>query len=117
MAENLRIIEEFRNGIRILRVQNMIMLNPEMAEEMTKTLVKTFETGDQKVLINLGCVARMSSLFFRSFIIAGKKAKERKAVMAFCNIESTIKSGFEMMGLNNYFIVYPEETEALDKMK
>lgn len=114
MAEALQVIEETRNGINIIRVRNTVLLDPQVADEMTRLLSEEFDSGSQKVLINIANVTRMSSLFFRSFIIAGKKAKEKKASMAFCNVSPTIKAGFDMMGLGIYFKIYPEESNALD---
>jgi len=116
MAEGLQIIEEFRNGINILRIRNTVLLEPHMADELTKVLSEAFDSGSLKVIINISNVTRMSSLFFRSFIIAGKKAKEKNAVLAFCNVSPTIKAGFDMMGLGIYFKSYPEESIAIDKI-
>ena len=117
MSENIVVIEELRNGVRILRLQNALMLDPGLANSLTDLLVNKFESGELKLLLNLGHVERMSSLFFRSFIIAGKKAKERKGIMAFCNVSPVIQSGFEMMGLDRYFAFYPEENAAVDFLK
>ena len=117
MTSGLQIIEEKRNDINIFRVGNQVLLDPQMAEEMTRILSGAFDSGTQKVLINIANVTRMSSLFFRSFIIAGKKAKERKAILAFCNVSPTIKAGFDMMGLGIYFETYPEESKAIDHLK
>lgn len=116
MAEAIKIVTELRDGVNIVRIRNVALLDPAQADEMTKTLLKAFEGGDQKVLIDIGSVSRMSSLFFRSFIIAGKKAKEKRAVMAFCNVSPTIKGGFEMMGLTSYFTIYDRETSAVADM-
>ncbi len=116
MSEGMQIIEEKRKGINILRVKNAVLLDPSMADEMTKILSNVFDSGSLKVIVNMSNVTRMSSLFFRSFIIAGKKAKEKKAVMAFCNISPTIKAGFDMMGLEAYFKIYPEESNALENI-
>jgi len=117
MAEGLMIIEERRKDVNILRIRNTVLLDPNMAEEMTRSLTQSFDSGALKVIVNISNVTRMSSLFFRSFIIAGKKAKEKKAVMAFCNVSPTIKAGFDMMGLGTYFNIYPEESVALENLK
>lgn len=114
MAEGIQIIEERRNGVNIMRIRNAVLLDPGMAEEMARILVQSFESGELKVLINVSNVTRMSSLFFRSFIMAGKKAKEKNASMAFCNLSPTIKAGFDMMGLASYFKSFPEESIALE---
>ncbi|MFZ2655256.1 MAG: STAS domain-containing protein [Victivallales bacterium] len=116
MAERLQIIEEKRKGVNILRIRNTVLLEPQAADEMTKILSDAFDSGSLKVIINIANVTRMSSLFFRSFIIAGKKAKEKNAVMIFCNVSPTIKAGFDMMGLGAYFKIYPEESNALDNI-
>ncbi len=113
----LQVIQENRNGINIIRIRNPVLLEPQQADEMTQLLSREFESGSLKVVINISNVTRMSSLFFRSFLIAGKKAKERKAVMAFCNVAPTIKTGFDMMGLGAYFTMYPEESVALENLK
>ncbi len=114
MADSMKVLEEYRNGFHILRITNPVLLEPHMADEMTKKLSSLFDTGAQKVIIDMGMVTRMTSLFFRSFIIAGKKAKECKAKMAFCNVPPAIKQGFEMMGFGNYFSMFPDETKAIE---
>ncbi|HBC89634.1 MAG TPA: hypothetical protein DCZ94_22070 [Lentisphaeria bacterium] len=116
MPERIQIIEENRNGIYIMRIGNAVLLDPKMADEMTSILTQSFDSGALKVIVNISNVTRMSSLFFRSFIIAGKKAKEKKAVMAFCNVSPTIRAGFDMMGLGSYFKIYPEESHALENI-
>jgi anti-anti-sigma factor len=117
MSDGINIFREFRQGVNIIRVKNQILLDPSLADEMTAVLSAAFEAGDQKVLLDIQAVTRMSSLFFRSFIIAGKKAKTKKAVMAFCNVSPTIKGGFEMMGLTSYFQLFEKESLALDALK
>ncbi|NCB09798.1 MAG: anti-sigma factor antagonist, partial [Bacteroidia bacterium] len=103
MDEKVVMIEELRNGVKIIRLQNVLMLDPGLANSLTDILVKKFESGELKILLNFSRVARMSSLFFRSFIIAGKKAKTVNGILAFSNVSPVIQSGFEMMGLNQYF--------------
>jgi len=83
---------------------------------MTRRLSTLFETGAQKVIIDMGMVNRMSSLFFRSFIIAGKKAVQNNAKMAFCHISPAIKAGFEMMRMDSFFKIYPDETKAMENI-
>ncbi len=117
MATELTILTEYRKNINILRVKNPLLLDPSLAEAMTNALVKAFDSGDQKILLDVGPVMRMSSLFFRSFIIAGKRAKACNATLAFCNVAPAIKAGFEMMGLDKYFPLYANETVAIDSMK
>ena len=109
-------VEEKRKGINILRVKNPALLDPGMADEMTRLLSNMLDSGAEKILIDIGDVTRMTSLFFRSFIIAGKKAKEKRAVLAFCNVSPTIKTGFEMMGLASYFTIYPDAAKGFDEM-
>ena len=117
MSVGLIVLKEFRKGVNILRVKNFILLDPSLADEMTTVLSEAFTSGDQKILLDIGAVTRMSSLFFRSFIIAGKKAKASNATLAFCNVSPTIKGGFEMMGLTSYFQIFDNESLALDALK
>lgn len=114
MAELIKIVEEYRNGIYILRVMSPILLESSAADAMTKKLSDLFENGAQKVIIDMGMVSRMTSLFFRSFIIAGKKAKEHKASMAFCGVSPAIKAGFEMMKMDSFFKLYQNEAKAME---
>ena len=116
MAEPIKIVEELRKGVYILRVKSPILLEPSAADEMTKRLSDLFETGAQKVIIDMGMVNRTSSLFFRSFIIAGKKAVQNNAKMAFCHISPAIKAGFEMMKMDSFFKIYPDETKAMENI-
>jgi anti-anti-sigma factor len=117
MSEGVNILTEYRNGINIIRVKNVVLLDPALADSMTRILVDAFEAGDQKVLVDIASVTRMTSLFFRSFIIAGKKAKAKCATMAFCNVSPTIKEGFDMMGLGSYFAIYDKEAVAIEHLK
>ncbi len=116
MAEALRTIEEYRKGVHVLRIMNPLLLEPGTADEMTKKLSELFDSGAQKVILNIGSVTRMTSLFFRSFIIAGKKANEKKAKLAFCCVSPAIKSGFDMMNMGAYFKFFPDEGKAFDEL-
>lgn len=83
MAEPIKMIEEYRNGMHIVRIMTPVLLEPSMADEMTRRLSSLFDSGAQKVILDLGMVTRMTSLFFRSFLIAGKKANEKKSKNCF----------------------------------
>ena len=117
MPEAMNMFTEYRNGVNIIRIKNMILLDPALADTMMKTLVDAFDSGSQSVLVDIGGVTRMTSLFFRSFIVAGKRAKEKCATLAFCNVSPAIKEGFVMMGLASYFSIYDKEAVAIEHLK
>jgi len=113
MTDSLQIMKESRQGVTILHVMNERLLEPRLSDDLTRHLCGLIEGGTLCVLIELGSVARISSVFFRSFIAAGKKANEQKARMAFCNLQPLIKDGFSITGMDKLFKIYGTEPLAM----
>jgi anti-anti-sigma factor len=106
-------MEENRQGVTIIHLVNQRLLDPYLSDELTRRLCAIIESGALIVLIDMGAVARISSVFFRSFIMAGKKATEKKVRLAFCTLTPVIKEGFTITGLDKLFKIYGNEGQAL----
>ena len=113
MTDTLNLMDETRNGVTIVHVMTEWLVDPKIADRLTERLGALLESGADPLVIDLGGVTRLTSIFFRSFIVAGKEAGKRKATMAFCNVSSTIKEGFKIVGLDKLFKLFASEQEAL----
>lgn len=116
MSDALLFIDENRQDIKLVHVMAQRMLDPQQADLLSCHLCGLFDSGVLCVLVDLGSVQRLSSIFFRAFIIAGKKAGEKKARLAFCNLSPTIQEGFTITGLTDLFPIYKSENDALGKL-
>jgi len=116
MNDSLQLMNEKRLGVTIVHVGNQRLLEPHLSDNLTRFLCTLVEEGAQSILLDLGAVNRISSVFFRSFIIAGKKAHENKTKISFCNLAPVVKEGFVITGLDKLFKVYESEAKALIAM-
>lgn len=116
MTDPIQFMEENRQGVTIVHIVNQRLIEPHLSDELTRRLCALIEGGALAMLIDMGAVARISSVFFRSFIMAGKKANEKKARIAFCNLAPLIKEGFVITGLDKLFKIYESEGKALGEL-
>ncbi len=116
MSTSQTFISEVRNGVTIVYSLSPWLIEPRMADILTRQLCDQFEEGADTLLMNLNQVTRLSSVFIRSFIAAGKKAQEHKATLAFCNIDPAIREVFDLTGLTRLYSIYPTENDALAKI-
>lgn len=113
MSDSVNLVDEVRGGVTIVHVMTPWLLDPNSSEILTSRLCGLIEAGADPLLVDLSGVTRLSSIFFRSFIIAGKKAKEHKTSLAFCNLSAVIKQGFTIAGLDKLFRLFDSEQNAL----
>jgi anti-sigma B factor antagonist len=116
MSDTVLFIDETRQDIAIVHIMAQRLLEPRQADILSRHLVGLFESGVLCVLVDMGSVQRLSSIFFRAFIMAGKKAGEKKARLAFCNLPPSIHEGFMITGLTDLFPIYKNENDALGKL-
>ena len=116
MSDTILFVDETRQDVTLVHVMAQRLLDPQQADTLTHHLCGLFDSGALCVLVDLGSVQRLSSIFFRTFIMAGKKAGEKKAKLAFCNLSPIIQEGFPITGLTELFPIYKNENEALGKL-
>ena len=116
MSSKLPFIDETRNEITIVHFMQPWLIEPGLSETLRKHLEELVESGSGKLLINLEGVTRLTSVFIRAFIAAGKKAGPKKALLAFCTIAPPILEAFTLTRLDALFKIYPTENEALAEM-
>ena len=116
MTDSVQFMEENRQGVTIVHIVNQRLIEPHLSDDLTRRLCALIEDGALCLLIDMGAVARISSVFFRSFIMAGKKAKENKAKIAFCSLTPTIREGFVLTGLDKLFNIYDTEGKAIGEL-
>ena len=113
MNEEILYVDETRQDVIVVRVMIQRLLDPEQADKLSSHLCELFDSGALCVLVDLRDVQRLSSVFLRSFIMAGKKAGAKKARLAFCSVSPMIQEGFALTGLNDLFPIYEDENNAL----
>ena len=116
MSDAILFMDENRQDVKLVHVMAQRMLDPQQADTLARHLCGLFDAGVLCVLVDLGSVQRLSSIFFRAFIMAGKKAGEKKARLAFCNLSPVIQEGFAITGLTDLFPIYKNENDALGKL-
>ena len=116
MSDAILFIDETRQDVTLVHVMAQRLLDPQQADALARHLCGLFDSGVLCVLVDLGSVQRLSSIFFRSFIMAGKKAGEKKARLAFYNLSAIIQEGFTITGLTDLFSIYRSENDALAKL-
>ena len=116
MSDAILFIDETRQDVKLVHVMAQRLLDPRQADTLTCHLCGLFDAGVLCILVDLCSVQRLSSIFFRTFIIAGKKAGEKKARLAFCNLSPVIQEGFTITGLTDLFPIYKNENDALAKL-
>jgi len=116
MSDSVQFMEENRQGVTIVHIVNQRLIEPHLSDDLTRRLCALIEDGALCLLIDMGAVARISSVFFRSFIMAGKKANENKAKIAFCNLTPIIREGFVITGLDKLFKIYDSESKAMGEL-
>ena len=116
MTDPVQFMEENRQGVTIVHIVNQRLLEPHLSDDLTRRLSALIEGGALCLLIDMGSVARISSVFFRSFIMAGKKANENKAKIAFYNLTPVIREGFIITGLDKLFKIYDTEGKAMGEL-
>ena len=116
MSDSILFMDENRSDVKLVHVMAQRLMDPQQADALGRHLCSLFDSGALCVLVDLGSVQRLSSIFFRSFIMAGKKAGEKKARLAFCNLSSNIQEGFTITGLTDLFPIYKNENDALIKL-
>lgn len=116
MSDAILYIDEKRQEVNLVHVMAQRLLDPQQADVLTRHLCEMFDSGVQCVLVDLGSVQRLSSVFLRTFIMAGKKAGEHKAQLAFCNLAPVLQEGFAITGLTELFPIFKNEHEALSKL-
>lgn len=113
MSDAILYIDESRRNAILVHVMAERLLDPRQADTFGRHLCDLFDSGAQCVIVDLGSVQRLSSVFFRSFIMAGKKAAVSKATLAFCGLSPVIQEGFTITGLSDLFPSYKNEHDAL----
>ena len=116
MSDELALIDEIRQDITLVHVMDERLLDPMLADTLGRHLCGLFDSGARCVLVDLGSVQRLSSVFFRSFIMAGKQAAVSKAKLAFCGLSPMIHEGFVITGLTELFPIFKTEVEAISKL-
>jgi len=117
MSDAILFTDEDRQEVVLVHVMAQRLLEPPQADSLSCHLVELFDSGTLCVLVDLSAVQRLSSIFFRTFIIAGKKAREKRARLAFCGLTPMIQEGFALAGLNELFPIYKSESDALSELR
>ncbi|MFH0878430.1 MAG: STAS domain-containing protein [Lentisphaerota bacterium] len=116
MSTTATFIDENREGVTIVYAMTPWLIEPRMADVLTRHLNDLLDSGSGRILINLTDVSRLTSVFIRSFITAGKKAKELDAQLFFCSVAPVIRDVFTITGLDKIYKFYADERSALSEI-
>ena len=116
MSEAPTFIDETRDNVTIIYATTERLLDPRLADTLTRHLLGLLDAGAINLLVDLSGVTRLSSVFFRSFLTAGKKARELGTTINFCNVTPLIHEGFTITGLDQLHRIFESENQALTEL-
>src|ERR1700730_17116711 len=108
MTESLNVTVDRRDGLAVIYTEGYI--NNQGGEEIAKASYKLLDEGYKVLLLNLAGTKIVNSIGISMMIeIDGK--------LGFCCLTPTIDKTFQIMGLAQYAPIFPDETEAVAKMR
>lgn len=92
-------------------------INGLIVDEICKEILKTFNTTNSKVIIDLKGVEYIDSSGFGCFLSVMRAARNNYGVLKFANPEPGITELFETLHLNTVFQIYSEIETCLQSFK
>jgi anti-anti-sigma factor len=86
-------------------------LDATNAEELTKVLLDAFDTGEDRVVVDLVDLEYISSAGLRSLLVGAKRASAKGGKIVLCRPEDYVKEVFDVAGFSAIFSIY-DSTEA-----
>ncbi|HWI26525.1 MAG TPA: STAS domain-containing protein [Stellaceae bacterium] len=83
------------------------------SRELGRWLQDLIQEGRQRLIIDFGRVAYISSAGFRVLLIAAKDAKDRSRGFALCNLSQEVRRLFEIGAFLDLFPIYPTREEGV----
>lgn len=109
-------VDTLRDGVTIVYAMKPWLIEPPLADHLTRRLTDALDAGANPLLVDLSNVERLSSVFIRSFLAAGKKARQQDAVLAFCGVAGSLREIFELTGLDRLYPFFASESEAVEEL-
>ena len=115
MTESLNVTVDRRDGLAVIYTEGYI--NNQGGEEIAKASYKLLEEGYKALLLNLAGTKIVNSIGISILIEIIEKMIEIDGKLGFCCLTPTIDKTFQIMGLAQYAPIFPDETEAVAKMR
>jgi len=76
---------------------------------------KWIESGENKLIADLGALEYISSAGLRSVLVIGKKLKAGGGELALCNMDGMVEEVFNMSGFSTIFNIYDTVEAAFEE--
>ena len=76
---------------------------------------KWIESGEKKLVADLGGLEYISSAGLRSVLVVGKKLKAAGGALSLCNLDGMVGEVFHMSGFDKVFNIYDTLEAALEE--
>lgn len=107
----MKISSENKNNFWILSVSGIIdASNSSQFEKSLETYLKEPVKG---IILDLHELEYMSSAGIREIIKAKRLLDSKKMILAFCSLQSFLQEIFDLAGLSDKLLIYPDINTAL----
>jgi anti-anti-sigma factor len=108
------LIVEQVGEVTLIRLQRRLLLESETIEAVAKHLSGLVEKGGHsRLLINFGCVERLSSDMLGKLITVHRKTMAAGGRLAICQVHPEIRKVFDLINLSKLLHIYDDEETAL----
>ena len=83
--------------------------------EIEHDLAEVVESGEKRLLLDLGALEYVSSAGLRTFLVTAKRLKARAGEMVFANLAGHVQEVFDMSGFCSMFKVFDSTEAAVEK--
>jgi len=117
MKENndIKIIEEKENDVSRLALNGY--LDAHTAPKLEDSLKELIESGQYKILINLGALDYISSAGLGVFMAFIEEVRENGGDIKISELKPKVLSVFELLGFPALFDILESDEEALDRFR
>jgi len=102
-----------KEGIIDIVTFNVEKINALNIEEIKGRIVKTLESSNSRLLINLSGVEYIDSSGFGCFLFLMKVARNNYGILKFCSLSKSVMTVFEALHLHSVFEIYPDKETGI----
>jgi anti-sigma B factor antagonist len=110
----ITIAEEQNGEVTIVDVNGRV--DNSTAKSFEERLVSLFQSGRNRVIVDLKHLVFISSAGCRALLVAMRLAQKNDCRFALCNITDEVLRVLELGGLTNYLAIYRSREEGIAKL-
>jgi anti-anti-sigma factor len=110
----MKITEEQVGGITIVAIDGRV--DSSTAKSFEERLNGLFKSGRNRVMVDCGQLAYITSAGLRVLLLVAKLADKSDGRLALCGMSSEVRRVFDLGEMTDLFAIYPSREEGLAKL-